>query len=203
MDGGHQALHDAELVIQHLGDGGQAVGGAGGVGYERHIRGVLAVVDAHDEHGRIVLGGGAHDHVLGASVNVTLAQLLGQVLAGALANILRTHGSPGNVLDLHSGKDRILLAVDHQGAVLGGDLAGELAVHAVILQHVGHILGVHEGIVQADDLYIVMSQGGAEDEAANAAEAIDANLGFHIGKTPFTKSDAPAARRQNVCVNVF
>lgn len=64
-------------------------------------------------------------------------------------------------------------------------------MHAVILQHVGHILGVHEGIVQADDLYIVMSQGGAEDEAANAAEAIDANLGFHIGKTPFTKSDAP------------
>ena len=134
---------------------------------------------------------------------MTLAQLLGQVLAGALANILRTHGSPGNILDLHSGKDRILLAVDHQGAVLGGDLAGELAVHAVILQHVGHILGVHEGIVQADDLYIVMSQGGAEDEAANAAEAIDANLGFHIGKTPFTKSDAPAARRRNVCVNVF
>ena len=88
VDGGHQALHDAELVIQHLGDGGQAVGGAGGVGYERHIRGVLAVVDAHDEHGRIVLGRGAHDHVLGASVNVTLAQLLGQVLAGALANIL-------------------------------------------------------------------------------------------------------------------
>ena len=29
---GHEALNDAELVIHDLGDGGQAVGGAGGVG---------------------------------------------------------------------------------------------------------------------------------------------------------------------------
>ena len=124
--------------------------------------------------------------MLGAGVDVALAQVLGQVLTGALADILRAHAGPGNVLHLHGGEHGVLLAVDDQGAVLGGDLAGELAVHAVILQHIRHILRVHEGIVQADDLYIVVGQRGAKDEAANAAEAIDADFCFHIGKTPFT-----------------
>src|SRR5699024_3218076 len=108
MDSGHQAFHDTELVVQHLGNGGQAVGGAGGVGHEGHVRGVLVVVDTHDEHGGVVLGGGAHHHVLGAGIDVTLAQVLGQVLASALADILRAHGSPGNVLHVHGGEDGVL-----------------------------------------------------------------------------------------------
>ena len=124
--------------------------------------------------------------MLGAGIDVALAQILAQVLAGALADILSADGSPGNVLDLHGGEDGILLAVDDQSAVLGGDLAGELAVHAVVLQHVGHILGVHEGIVQPADLHIVTLQGGTEDETADAAEAIDTDFGVHTGKTPFT-----------------
>ena len=117
--------------------------------------------------------------MLGAGVDVALAELLGQVFAGALADVLSTHGSPGNVLDLHRGEDGVLLAVDDQTAVISLDSAGELAVNRVILEHVSHVLGVHEGIVQADDLYIVMGQGGAEDEAANAAEAVNAYLDRH------------------------
>ena len=31
MHGGHQTLQDPEVVIDHLGEGGQAVGGARGV----------------------------------------------------------------------------------------------------------------------------------------------------------------------------
>ena len=184
MNGGHQAFHDAELVIQDLGNGSQAVGGAGSVGDEGHVAGVLIQVDAADEHGGVILGGSAHDDVLGTGVDVALAELLGQVLAGALANMLRTHGSPGNVLDLHRGEDGVLLAVDDQTAVISLDSAGELAVNRVILEHVSHVLGVHEGVVQSDDLNIVMSQGSAESETANAAKAIDTNFREH-GKTPF------------------
>ena len=112
-------------------------------------------------------------------VNVALAQSLGQVLAGALADILSAHAGPGNVLDLQGGEDGVLLAVDHQHAVLRGNLAGELAVHAVVLEHVSHILGVHEGVVQADNLNIITVEGSAEHEAADAAKAIDTDLGFH------------------------
>ena len=57
-------------------------------------------------------------------------------------------------------------------------------MNRVILEHVSHVLGVHEGVVQSDDLNIVMSQGSAESETANAAKAIDTNFREH-GKTPF------------------
>ena len=46
VDGGHQAFHNAELIVDNLGHGSQAVGGAGGVGHEGHVAGVLVLVDA-------------------------------------------------------------------------------------------------------------------------------------------------------------
>ena len=110
---------------------------------------------------------------------MALAQILGQVLAGALADILGTNAGPGNVLDLHGGENGILLAVDDQGAIFGRDLTGELAVNAVVLEHVSHVLGVHEGIVQAHDFHVVAVEGSAEDQAADAAKAIDADFGVH------------------------
>ena len=44
-------------------------------------------------------------------------------------------------------EDLELLAVHHQGVGGVGDLAGELAVHAVIFQHVGHILGIPKHVI--------------------------------------------------------
>ena len=107
------------------------------------------------------------------------------MLAGALADILSADGGPGDVLDFHGGEHGVLLAVDDQSAVLGGDLAGELAVDAVVLQHIGHILGVHEGVIQTDDFHIIVGQGSAENEAADAAETIDTDFGFHSQKNSF------------------
>ena len=54
---GRVALPDTEGIVDDLGHGGQTVGGAGGVGHHVHIRGVLQMVDAHDE--------GGHDVILG------------------------------------------------------------------------------------------------------------------------------------------
>ena len=44
--------------------------------------------------------------------------------------------------------------------------------------------GFMKGSFRADDLNIVMSQGSAESETADAAKAIDTNFREH-GKTPF------------------
>jgi len=38
------------------------------------------------------------------------------------------------------------------------------------------VLGLNEGIVDGDDLDILMLEGVAEDDTSNAAEAIDADL---------------------------
>ena len=54
MNGGHQATGDAECVMNHLGHGGQAIGGAGRIGHDV-LTGIGLVIHAHDEHGRFIL----------------------------------------------------------------------------------------------------------------------------------------------------
>ena len=52
VDGGHESLHDAEVVMNDLGQGGQAVGGAGGIA--DNLEGVvILVVHARHKHGGI------------------------------------------------------------------------------------------------------------------------------------------------------
>src|SRR5437762_1716127 len=71
MDGRDQALDDAESLEDHFGDRRQAVSGAGGVGDNRMLAGVVPlVVDPHDERDVLSLGGGGDDHFLSAAVNV-------------------------------------------------------------------------------------------------------------------------------------
>ena len=61
VNGGHEAFDDAEVVVDNLGDGGQAVGGAAGIWDDVLVGVVLLVVDAHHVHGGIGRGGGDDD----------------------------------------------------------------------------------------------------------------------------------------------
>jgi hypothetical protein len=54
MHRGHQAALDTPVVVQHLGYRRQAVGGAGGR-RDDGLAGVLGVIDAEDEHRRVIL----------------------------------------------------------------------------------------------------------------------------------------------------
>jgi hypothetical protein len=50
VDGGHQPSYDAEFLVDDLGKGSQAVGGAGRVGQDVVRFGIILVfVDAHDD----------------------------------------------------------------------------------------------------------------------------------------------------------
>ena len=66
VNGGHQTLEDTEVVVDDLGQGGQAVGGARGVGHNLHVRLVGVLVDTHDKHGSVGRGSG-DDDLLGAT----------------------------------------------------------------------------------------------------------------------------------------
>src|SRR5690606_34527064 len=83
VHGGHQAALDAPLVVDHLGQRRQAVGGAAGVGDDR-LAGIGVVVDAEDEHRGVVLGRGRHDHLLRAGGQVLARAVLVQEQAGGL-----------------------------------------------------------------------------------------------------------------------
>lgn len=50
MDCGHETLDNDEIIVDDLGEGSQAVGGAGGVGDDVHGLIILLVVHTHHKH---------------------------------------------------------------------------------------------------------------------------------------------------------
>ena len=70
--------------------------------------------------------------------------------------------------------------VDHQRAALHLHLAVKAAVHAVVLEHVGQVIGFQQ-VVDADDFDVVeVLNGSAEHHAPDTAEAVDSNLDCHV-----------------------
>src|SRR5690606_18835213 len=76
------------------------------------------------------------------------------------------------------------VAVDHQGVAIDRHLALEAAVHRVVAQHVGQVIGL-EQVVDADDLDVVeVLDRRTQHVAADAAEPVDAYLDRHGARTP-------------------
>ena len=71
VDGGHQPVADAEVVVEHLHHGGEAVGGAGRIGDDVVIVGIVFAVVDPQHHGQVLATGGRGDnHLLGAPIHV-------------------------------------------------------------------------------------------------------------------------------------
>ena len=77
VNGGHQAALDAQRVVQHLCDRGQAVRGAGCVGDNPVVGGELVVVNAIDDGQVDTLGRGRDQDLLRARLDMLLARLRG------------------------------------------------------------------------------------------------------------------------------
>ncbi|HCR54204.1 MAG TPA: type I methionyl aminopeptidase [Cytophagales bacterium] len=72
-----------------------------------------------------------------------------------------------------------LLAVHHQGVAVDADLALEAAMHAVIGQHVGQVIGF-EQVVDADDLDVgKILHRSAKHHAADATKPVDTHFDSH------------------------
>ena len=136
VDGGHETLNETVLVVDDLGEGSQAVGGARGVGEDVDVLGVGGVVDTHDEHGG-VSGGSGDDDLLGTTLQVSVGLVGGGEDTGGLDNVVGTGLAPGDGSGVTLSEEENLLAVDDQTIL--GDLDGtiELAVGAVVAEHVG------------------------------------------------------------------
>lgn len=73
VNSGHQAFSNTPVVVKDFSDGSEAVGGAGGVRDDGHVAGVLLVVNAHYEHGSVVLGWAGDDGLLSTALQVEAA----------------------------------------------------------------------------------------------------------------------------------
>jgi hypothetical protein len=140
------------------------------------------VVDAIDEHRRVVLGRRRLHDLLGAGGDVLLAAFLGQEQAGGVDHQVGADFVPlqfGGILD---GRQADLLAIDHQVVAFDGNVALEVAMHRVVLQHVGEIVRLQQ-VVDADDLDVRelgFLGDGTKHHATDATETIDANFDSHL-----------------------
>ena len=185
VDGGHEALLDAELLVDGLDDRREPVRRARGARDHRHRLGVVLLgVDADDNRGRLgVLGRGGDDHLLGATLDVLHAALGRGERAGRLAHVLHARGRPRDLGRVARGGERDGEAVDEEAIV--GHLAGAgvAAVDGVVLEEVLHVLGRHRRVDVLEDEGVA-GHGDAHDLAADAAEAVDAELdgGVRVGR---------------------
>ena len=149
VDGGHETLHNSKVLVQDLGEWGQAVGCAGGVG-ENGGSGVFGVVDTHDIHGGISRWSG-NDDALASSLQVGLGLGNGGENTSGFANSVGSSLSPLDLLGVSLVEELDLDISDNQAAISRGDFARVNSVDRVILELVGSVLRGQEWIVDSDD----------------------------------------------------
>ena len=185
---------DGPAVVQGLGHGRQAVGGAGSGGDDGIFGLQDGVVHVVDDGGQVVAGGRGDDNLAGASVDVGLALFLGGVEAGALQHDVHLQLAPGAIRSVLLGVDDDLMAVHDDGVVGGLNLVivGVVALGGVILQQVRQHLGGGQ-VVDGDDLVALSAEHLTESQAADAAKTIDSNFNSHWNYLP---KNSPLSRVQ-------
>ena len=176
VDGGHDAATMPKVSLRDLDDRREAVGGAAGVGDDVVLgRVVLVFVDAEHEGDVFVGGGGGDDDLLDGRAEVGLGLFGVGEEAGGLDDDLRADVGPVELGGVALGEDLDLLAVDGDEVVAVGDFVLEVAEDRVVLEQVGQ--GGRAGqVVDGNKFDLGIAERGAQNVAANAAEAVDANL---------------------------
>ena len=128
MNCGHEALDNAELVVDDFCQRSQAVRGAGSVGNNLHVRGVFVVVYTHNEHGSIG-GRSRNDDLLRAARKVSGSFLRGGESAGGFDDIISAALAPLDVRRIHLCENLDLFAIDDNRAVFCRSFALETAMH--------------------------------------------------------------------------
>jgi hypothetical protein len=180
VDRRHQALDDAEVLVEDLRHRRHTVGGAGGVGDDVVVRRVvLVLVDAHDDGDVLVLGRSRNEDLLGATGQVLRGVFLLREDAGRLDDDVDAQLAPRDVGGVALGEDLDGLAVDGDRVGGVGDLLLEAAQDGVVLQQVSGGRGVTQ-VVDSHDLDVsTLLQQRAEVVTTDAAKAVDAYADRH------------------------
>ena len=102
-----------------------------------------------------------------------LRSVLGQKQAGRFDHDLGADLVPFQLGRIPEGGEANPPAVHDQDVAVNRDLPLESAVHRIVLEHIGQIVGFKQ-IVDADDLEVLeVLSGGAKHHAADAAESVD------------------------------
>src|SRR6266851_3720323 len=199
MNRGHGAAVDPEGFLENLGDGGEAVGGAGSVGNDVVRRGIVSlVVHAEDERRIGAIGGRGDDYLFHRRAEMLLGvNALGEE-AGRFNNDIRADRSPINLAGI-LGFENLEALSFHCDSVIGmGDVVRQIAEDRVVLQKVRESLRVGD-VVNGDELNVLVVERGAHDVATDAAEAVDANLDGHSSSDGVSEIAAAEKRMTAAC----
>ncbi len=100
------------------------------------------MVDAVDEHRRVVLARGRQNDLLRTRVQVFLRRHLVQKQTGRLDHHVGADLAPIQLGRVALLRQTDLLAVDHQLPAFDRQFALEAAVYAVVLEHIGQVVGL-------------------------------------------------------------
>jgi hypothetical protein len=180
VDRRHEALLDADGIVQDLCDRREAVGRAGGVrDHEVVLRELVVVHAVH--HGEVgPLGRSGDDDALGSCLEMERRLLLRGEDAGAFESNVDAElfvRQLGRVLDR---RDLDGLTVDHDRVALHGHFARKATVDRIVSQKMGIGLDRAE-VVDGDDLDVLAAalHDGAQDVAPDASEPVDRDLHCH------------------------
>lgn len=182
-----------ELLVEDLHEGGEAVGGAGGVADDGLVGAVLVGIDADDVGGDVTLAGGGDEHLLGAGLDVLARAVAVDEHTGALDDEVDAELAPRQVGRVAVGDDLDHLAVDGDGVVAHGlDVGVEDAERGVVLEEVRRLLHA-SGVVDGDDVEgraVAAPVPAPQEVAPDAAEPVDRHLQLRLRRRP----PRPAAR---------
>jgi hypothetical protein len=175
MDGGHQTFSDSEVLVKNFGDGGKAVGGAGGVRNDVLFGVVVPVVNSvHVGGAGLVLRGGGEDDLLRTTLQMHSALFDLQEGTGAFTDDIDASVTPLDGSGILLGVDSDFLSVDDDALLpfLNGE--GESQVSRVVLELVDEVVDVHEGVVDSsNDGLLVVFEDGPDDQSSNTSESVD------------------------------
>ena len=162
VDGGHGAVPDAEVLVDHLHHGCQAVGSAGGCGHYGVQRLVVEVmVDPHDDVEDPLLLDRCRDHdPLHPLRQISVKQGLGLHLAGGLDHHV-TAGPVGLAYLLVAGAEDAVGAYHHLVPLATG-LMVPASVDRIEGDEVCQRGGIASRVIDAHKLHIRPVEGGAK-----------------------------------------
>ena len=110
--------------------------------------------------------------------DMALRLFLGQEQTGGFNDILSPHLCPRQIGRVAFSKNGDIPPVDNDTILTCGNGPGKLAVHRIVLQHVGQIIGGAQ-IIDPHDLNFGMVQAAAQHHTANTSKSIDTNFNAH------------------------
>ena len=175
----------SRIVVQSLGHGSQAVGGAAGSGDDLVFRLQGVVVNIVNDGGQVVAGRSGDNDLLGAGFDMSHGLFLGGVETGALEHDVNTQLAPGALFGILDGVDGDLFAVNDDGIlgrfdgvlVLADDAAVAL-LGGVILEQVRQHGGAGQ-VVDRDDFVALGTEHLTESKTADPSETINCNFHCH------------------------